>query len=540
MSLHDSGTVALLYRRAATLLPLSILVVLAACSDAPMQPEAEAGDPSYARTAAPVVVTPADGAWLTGVQRFTAKLDGMATRQYTMTYAVDGRPAVSMPAKNSTYMEARVDVSGWTWKGTGPYAVVFTATDRKGRLLGRTMVNVNVGTPTLAVVNVEVAPAAVSIVAGGTTQLAATAKDDSGNAMTGVALSWSSSNAAIASVDANGVVTGVSAGTAVVTASGGGKSGTATVTVQAVTTPPPAPTQPFSGAMFYIDPNSKARQTADAWRSTRPADAAQMDKVANSSWASWYNGWHSDVRSAVNSRVTTVTNAGALPVLVAYNIPQRDCGSYSAGGSESAEAYRAWIQAFADGIGSRRAVVILEPDALAGMGCLSATDQDRRVALLLHALRTLKAKGNVAVYLDAGHPKWLTTATAASRLQRAGIAEADGFALNVSNFHTTADNVRYGETLSALVGGKHFVIDTSRNGMGSNGEWCNPSGRALGARATSATGHALVDALLWIKVPGESDGTCNGGPNSGAWWPEYALGLAQRSTLTGSLMAAAD
>jgi endoglucanase len=70
---------------------------------------------------------------------------------------------------------------------------------------------------------------------------------------------------------------------------------------------------------------------------------------------------------------------------------------------------------------------------------------------------------------------------------------------------------------------KHFVIDTSRNGNGPYGnEWCNPPGRALGIPPTTDTGEELCDAFLWIKVPGESDGTGNGGPRAGKFWPEYA------------------
>jgi endoglucanase len=42
-------------------------------------------------------------------------------------------------------------------------------------------------------------------------------------------------------------------------------------------------------------------------------------------------------------------------------------------------------------------------------------------------------------------------------------------------------------------------------------------------------GHEPVDAYLWIKRPGESDGSCHGGPPAGAWWPDYALGLARRA-----------
>src|SRR5207247_940068 len=127
---------------------------------------------------------------------------------------------------------------------------------------------------------------------------------------------------------------------------------------------------------------------------------------------------------------------------------------------------------------------------------------------------------------------WQSASTMATRLNGAGIANANGFSLNVSNFYYTSEQVTYGNVLSALVDGKHYVVDTSRNGLGSAGDnlWCNPAGRALGERPTTATGSALADAYLWIKVPGESDGSCNGNPAAGTWMPEYALGLAQRAS----------
>jgi hypothetical protein len=75
------------------------------------------------------------------------------------------------------------------------------------------------------------------------------------------------------------------------------------------------------------------------------------------------------------------------------------------------------------------------------------------------------------------------------------------------------------------------VIDTSRNGLGPapDGDWCNPPGRALGLRPGSATGVSRQDANVWVKRPGESDGPCHGGPPAGAWWADYALGLARRA-----------
>jgi endoglucanase len=287
-------------------------------------------------------------------------------------------------------------------------------------------------------------------------------------------------------------------------------------------------TNPFAGAKWFIDPASNARAQANAWRVSRPADAAQMDKIAGQPQADWFGDWSGDVQNAVSNRVTQITNAGALPVLVAYDIPLRDCGSYSSGGATSASAYKTWIRAFAAGIGTRRAVVVLEPDALAGMDCLSAADQQTRLSLLGDAVAVLGTHTGVSTYIDAGNSNWKPAATMASRLQSAGIAGARGFSLNVSNFRTTANELNYGDQLAGLVGGKHFIVDTSRNGLGptADSQWCNPSGRALGNRPTAATGDVLADAFMWIKRPGESDGTCNGGPAAGQWWADYALGLA--------------
>lgn len=287
---------------------------------------------------------------------------------------------------------------------------------------------------------------------------------------------------------------------------------------------------PLAGARFFVDPYSNAKRQADLWRASRPADAEAMDQIARRSQADWFGDWNRDVRAEVAARVTAITQTGALPVLVAYNIPIRDCNSHSAGGAANADAYRSWIQAFAAGIGTRRAVVVLEPDGLAALDCLTPAQRLARQQMFLEAVGILKAQPGVAVYLDAGNANWQPATVMATRLQAAGIAKADGFALNVSNFHTNRDNIAFGEQLSKLIGDKHFVIDTSRNGLGgtTDYEWCNPSGRALGHPPTASTGHALVDAFLWIKRPGESDGTCNGGPSAGGWWADYALGLAQR------------
>lgn len=278
---------------------------------------------------------------------------------------------------------------------------------------------------------------------------------------------------------------------------------------------------PFSGANLYVDPSSNAYDLIEAGTLSEE-DSNDLLQIATQPTAKWFGDWNEDVEVSAEKYVSTVTASGALPVMVLYNIPGRDCGNYSAGGSSDADLYHEWIQYFADGVGDRSAVVILEPDALP-LDCL----YENSTALIADAVDILKAKPAIAVYLDAGHSNWNSATEMAERLLDANVAEADGFSLNVSNFHTTEDNIEYGEELSALIGGKHFIIDTSRNGNGSNGEWCNPSGMSLGQNPTVETGEELVDAYLWVKPPGESDGTCNDGPDAGDWWLEYALGLVR-------------
>lgn len=291
------------------------------------------------------------------------------------------------------------------------------------------------------------------------------------------------------------------------------------------------------GVNFYVDPNANARIQAGTWRILHPNDARLMDCLAAQPQADWFGEWSGDIRQAVNRRVTTIMHAGALPVLVAYNIPARDCGSYSAGGANSPAGYRDWIREFGAGIGSYPAVVILEPDALAQVTCLrSETDREMRYQLLTEAVEALEALPNVDVYVDAGHSRWVPVGEMAARLQKVGVTRAAGFSLNVSNFQETADLIEYGRRVSEKIDGEHpvhFVIDTSRNGNGplppdgNNQEWCNPPGRALGTPPTVNTADPLVDAYLWIKRPGESDGTCRGGPQAGSWWPAYALELVR-------------
>jgi endoglucanase len=295
---------------------------------------------------------------------------------------------------------------------------------------------------------------------------------------------------------------------------------------------------PFRDVYFAVARGSYAELAAEQWRTSRPADAAAMDKIGRQPVASWMGNWNPNIAVDVETRVLFPTRAGGLPVMILYNLPYRDCGLYSAGGAGSVARYHKWIDGVARGTGSRRAVFVLEPDGLPQMSdCLNAKKRQERIEMIRYAVDTLTALPGAAVYIDAGHSNWMPAAEIAPLLLAAGIDKTDGFSLNVSNYQWTADLLKYGHDISARVGGKHFIIDTGRNGNGpptgfekkDERNWCNPDGRALGTPPTTNTGDPLCDAFLWLKPPGESDGTCNHGPAAGAWWPEKALEMARNA-----------
>lgn len=291
---------------------------------------------------------------------------------------------------------------------------------------------------------------------------------------------------------------------------------------------------PLSGVKLYVDPISPAAKQVVAWQADRPADAAQIQKIASQPQAIWLSGKTPSITEAVGKINGALAASQNAPIFVLYTIPQRDCGGLAAGGFGSAESYRAWVRAVAEAIGSRQAIAIVEPDALANAGCLSQSDQQVRFDLIKYAVESLQQLPAVSTYIDSGNPAWKPAQMMIDRLKKAGIEKADGFSLNVSIFETTESNIRYGTTISEQVGGKHFIIDTGRNGLGPtvDHQWCNPPGRALGTPPTFNTDNSLVDALLWIKQPGFSDGYCRDSAVGYGWWADYALGLAQRANFS--------
>jgi endoglucanase len=419
---------------------------------------------------------------------------------------------------------------------------------------------------------------------------------------------------------------------------------------------------------FIPQPNPGAVQQGLALlKSRKLIDAARIAAMVTTPQAVWLTGGTpEEVQASVKKTASTAAAFHTVPVLVAYNIPFRDCAQYSAGGAVDTASYEAWIDGFASGIGNAKAVVILEPDSLGIIpfntplyGDMEwcqpkvigpdgtpipapGASPDERYAQLNYAVDSILAKApQAAVYLDGTHSHWLGAGEAAYRLAKAGVMRAQGFYTNVSNYRATSDQIHvatwiskciafandpeqggwrlgnygwcasqyyssvpdtgnlvnaddpttwtytdqwYDQNMGTAVPTTHFLVDTSRNGRGpldvspfgaapydqpagvlgglTSGNWCNPFGAGLGLRPTANTGVSLLDAYLWVKIPGESDGSCDiaGGarawdytqydpwgvtgdaqnhfdplwgmvdPNAGAWFPQQALQLAQNAT----------
>ncbi|MDN3257255.1 glycoside hydrolase family 6 protein [Streptomyces sp. MA25(2023)] len=317
---------------------------------------------------------------------------------------------------------------------------------------------------------------------------------------------------------------------------------------------PPSPSAPAKKASPEPSPEKTAEREVRAtqaatrlyrhpqsqilsWVRAHPDDPRQdviRSRIADHPAAVWFADY---TPSTITSRVRAVTSGGAaegrVPVLVPYAIPDRDCGGHSQGGAPGLDAYDDWIGLFAAGLGSGEVVVILEPDSVAQADCLAAGERADRFASLARAGRVLKeANPNARVYYDAGHSGWHAPAKQAGWLKEAGAASpasSDGIFSNVSNFHSTADEIAYDRAVLDALGGPASlgaVIDTSRNGNGApaDGEWCDPAGRKVGRTPTLSTGMGRIDAYLWVKLPGESDG-CKGKP--GTFTPSYAYDLAR-------------
>jgi endoglucanase len=302
-----------------------------------------------------------------------------------------------------------------------------------------------------------------------------------------------------------------------------------------------APTggNPLSGATFFVDPESEpahaAKQDPTLGVIARQPGTARFGKFSFGS-----NGVP-DIQTAVSRYLSraAVQSPGTVPLLATYRIVDGHCGRWADPPADQAD-YHNFIQGFASGIGSYRAVLFLEMDSLITMPCLSRHGQAVREHELSDAINVLSANcPHLVIYLDSGAGDALHARDAARFLRASGVAKIQGFFLNSTHFDWTRSEIRYGQQISRMTGGKHFVINTGENGIGPQRPrdivhqgmevLCNPRA-GLGPLPTANTGFRNVDMFAWTSNPGESGGQCGAGaPPTGVYWPAYAKMLVRNA-----------
>ncbi|KAJ8522119.1 hypothetical protein ONZ45_g1277 [Pleurotus djamor] len=335
--------------------------------------------------------------------------------------------------------------------------------------------------------------------------------------------------------------------------SGPSSSSSSSSTVPTPTTTPSAG-NPYVGYDIYLSPYY-ADEVAAALPliadPTTRAKAATVSEIPTFIWfdvvakAPTLGTYLADARA-----IQTATGRNQLVQIVVYDLPDRDCAAAASNGefaiaNNGLNLYKDYVDQLAAQIAQYpdiRVVAVIEPDSLANMvtnmnvpkcqGAAAAYNEG-----IIYALQKLNSLG-VYMYVDAGHAGWLgwpanlpPSAQLFAKLYTDAGSPAyfRGLATNVSNYNklraptpdpVTSPNPNYDEIhfieslapeLTSRGFPAHFIVDQGRSAVqgirGEWGDWCNVNNAGFGTRPTTNTGSSLIDAIVWIKPGGESDGT---------------------------------
>ena len=224
---------------------------------------------------------------------------------------------------------------------------------------------------------------------------------------------------------------------------------------------------------------------------------------------------------------------GSVPIINTYFLHPALGGCPTPGQvSAYTPTFRRRVDEMAAATDRRPAVYLLELDALgssacvARMGSLALWEADLR-----YEINAIASLPHTVVYVEGGYSDANSVRYTARVLKAIGINRIRGFFTNDTHEAWTINEVRWATRISRLTGA-HFIVNTADNGRGplynanrvrqGVEDLCNPPGRGLGPRDTTATGFPGADAFLWTHPPGNSSG-CGGGPPGGVFYLARAL-----------------
>ena len=352
---------------------------------------------------------------------------------------------------------------------------------------------------------------------------------------------------------------------------------------------------PFINTYMFVNPVFTERVLGSG--KVTGLSQSQVENLAQTSTALWLDSIAAVAKLQPYldlARASAKRQARSVSVaIVVYDLPERDCNAKASNGEltldqDGLNKYRGYI----DQVASITAMypdlqiaAIVEPDSLPNIvtnldnpKCAKAkVGYEAGVAYAIAKL----AASHVAIYLDSAHGGWLGWPDNRQRMARevrtvldaaGGVDLIRGFSINVANYNPlnvdlnqvgswydpsnpAKDELTFARLMAqeyANVGISHhaFVIDTGRSGVVNSrkvwGYWCNVRGAGIGERPKAAPADG-IDAYLWIKPPGESDGTSDpksarydsfcgnedaavNAPDAGEWFETQFAALVSRAS----------
>ncbi|KAE9186730.1 hypothetical protein PF005_g20734 [Phytophthora fragariae] len=253
-----------------------------------------------------------------------------------------------------------------------------------------------------------------------------------------------------------------------------------------------------------------------------PDSAFALDQLESMGIATWYSDRdvNGNATQTATDLVASCPESSRLSVVVC-GLPNKDCDAGYSNGNGTVKTgadYEEFITNLTTLVGNRKVLYVLEPDAvglIANKGCAVEYGYQSNLSM---AISLLSDNPNAEIYLDVGFWTLERSDTAdivaqiVKELAQAG--RIKGIALNTSNYRSTTQIAELCANFQTAVGSTdiHCVVDTSRNfqefANASSTEWCNVRKAGIGAPPTNITDMGNIDYLVYVKPPGDSDGTC--------------------------------
>lgn len=203
-----------------------------------------------------------------------------------------------------------------------------------------------------------------------------------------------------------------------------------------------------------------------AYASAHGHNRQLLGKLALQPHAVWDGYWDGNPKATAQASIrdSTQGDPNVLTEVAIFRLsPWETCSGYWSAANQA--SYRAWIRSYAAGIGSARVALILQPDLPFALCVASGVPEQ----LTAYAAAVFNSLPHTSVYIDAGAYAWFQPGPVARLLESSGIWHSRGFALNVTQYGSTGQELQWGAQINRALAaagarGKHFVINTDENG----------------------------------------------------------------------------